>query len=173
VNVAGLIDMVQSHAEQGSEVVEEPKADQPTSDEEESNCNDADGTGNPSHTDTPTVQPILDVDAALSRLNNDRSLFCDLAENFVEFCPELLDGVQSTLHGNDPAAVRSTAHSLKGALADFTARTPFEAAQRIEDKASRGDLISARSELTALEDGIERLLQEIHAFIAADTTSKG
>lgn len=82
---------------------------------------------------TPPIQgPILDRTTAMARVGGDADLLRELAVLFIEEYPVRMDELRSALERGDADAVERTAHSLKGAVANFGAQAAVEAALRIE-----------------------------------------
>ena len=87
---------------------------------------------------------------ALDRLEGDESLLQELIAIFFEEYPQLSDRLRHALAQSDLAAVRQTAHSLKGSLgyigfidaADLALEV--EKASRAEDAAGAAGLAAAR-----------------------------
>jgi HPt (histidine-containing phosphotransfer) domain-containing protein len=67
----------------------------------------------------------------------------------------------------DGPAVQCLAHGLKGALAIFGAGAAFEAAQRLETMARKGDLAEAGPACAALEQAVARVRPALAEWSAA------
>ena len=74
----------------------------------------------------------LDLSAALSRVGGDEELLKEIAEIFLDQCPEALHDVRAAVEANDHEALQHAAHSLKGSVGNFGAQQAFEAAYRLE-----------------------------------------
>jgi two-component system, sensor histidine kinase and response regulator len=111
-------------------------------------------------------QCVLEMDAALSRLNGDHELLAEQTKLFLEYCPELVLDLARAVTSEEVDAIRIAAHSLKGVLADFTSKSPFETARLIEIEASEGDLSGINSLLERLEEEIEMLVLELQPYSA-------
>jgi HPt (histidine-containing phosphotransfer) domain-containing protein len=106
----------------------------------------------------PTSQKdILDHAEALARVEDDAELLAEMAELFLESHVEQLSAIQSGFETRDLQLVRNAAHNLKGAIGNFAAREAFEAARRLEQEASEGNLNEAAEAYTRLKDTLERL----------------
>ena len=62
-----------------------------------------------------------------------------------------------TVAAGDASALKSAAHTLKGAVDNFAARPTFEAAWRLENLGRNGTLADASQALSALEKELDRL----------------
>ena len=100
---------------------------------------------------------MFDVEATLKRLGNDRQLFADLVQFFLEDYPVLMDRLRQGLQDRDLAEVALAAHSLKGLAANFDALDVVDAAAVIETAGHQRDLQAATSAVTTLERGTSRL----------------
>lgn len=103
------------------------------------------------------IEQILDLNAALSRVDGDRELLVEMADLFLDEYPRLLSTLRDAVaHGNAPTAAYA-AHTLKGSVANFAAMPAFTAAQRIERIARQGDLAQAHAAFADLEAQLTRL----------------
>ena len=103
------------------------------------------------------VEQILDLDAALGRVDGDRELLVEMADLFLDEYPRLLTTLRDAVaHGNAQTATYA-AHTLKGSVANFAAMPAFTAAQKIERIARQGDLAQAHAAFADLEAQLTRL----------------
>jgi HPt (histidine-containing phosphotransfer) domain-containing protein len=108
---------------------------------------------------------IVDFDAALERMDGNRSLLADMATFFLEDSPELLARIREGLESRSTEEVRRAAHSLKGLAANFGAERTVQTARAIEKAAEAGELRQAGEYLANLEQCVEELsgaLQSLH-----------
>jgi CheY-like chemotaxis protein len=98
----------------------------------------------------PPVE-LLDRAAALARANHDPQLLRDLIGVFLDECPALLTAIREAIDRADAAALRRTAHALKGSVGIFGARGAYEAAQRLEGLGREGNLGDAADAYAELE----------------------
>lgn len=106
--------------------------------------------------DSPGEQ-ILDLDAALGRVDGDRELLVEMADLFLDEYPRLLTTLRDAVaHGNAQTAAYA-AHTLKGSVANFAAMPSFTAAQKLERIARQGDLTQAHAAFADLEAQLTRL----------------
>jgi HPt (histidine-containing phosphotransfer) domain-containing protein len=101
---------------------------------------------------------VFDKNAALDRLGGDLDLLIELAGMFLEDCPRMLDGIESALDSGDSDSVQRLAHSLKGAVGNFSAKAAFDVAQGLEDIGREGDLSRAQATFSDLKQELERLM---------------
>jgi signal transduction histidine kinase/DNA-binding NarL/FixJ family response regulator len=102
----------------------------------------------------PTFAQISPADPALERR---------LADLFAEHAPRLLAGVRDALDRADAIGAAVAAHTLKGAVGNFPARTAVAAAERLEMLAHEGNLEAARIAYAETEREIADLLTMLRA----------
>ena len=93
----------------------------------------------------------------LARLEGDTGLLAEIVGLFLKSAPRLMRDLSKALAGRDGKALERAAHALKGTVANFGARTAFEAALRVERLAQKGDMVGARTEWAPLEKEMARL----------------
>jgi signal transduction histidine kinase/CheY-like chemotaxis protein len=106
----------------------------------------------------PDVDPAanpepIDRPALLDRLGGDEGLLTEVSRIFLEDCPVRLAAIRSAIEARDAERIRTSAHALKGAAANLSARGLFEAASTLErlGAESRLDAAEAASRLVAGE----------------------
>ncbi len=83
-----------------------------------------------SHASTPkdvgsedrAADKIIDVTAALDRIDGDSELLEQLAGLFLEECPKLFTEIQDAVSRKDTKALARTAHTFKGSVGNFGAK---------------------------------------------------
>jgi CheY-like chemotaxis protein len=120
----------------------------------------------PPHADNGERE-ILDADAILVRVDHDVQLLKILVESFLAECPKLLADVRSAINHSDARQLRVAAHTLKGAVSNFSTWEAFEAALRLESIAGSANLTPAADACTALEEALNRLLPALSGLISA------
>jgi HPt (histidine-containing phosphotransfer) domain-containing protein len=102
---------------------------------------------------SPTNHAAIDRPALLDRLGGDEGLLTEVSRVFLEDCPGQLTAIRSALEARDADRVRTSAHALKGAAANLSARGLFEAASTLErlGAESRLDAAEAASRVVAAE----------------------
>ena len=102
-------------------------------------------------------EPVFDESLALSHVEGDTELFGRVIELFLEDAPAMLSAIREAVYGRDPAALASSAHALKGAVAHLEARQAVKTAGSLEQIGLSGRMDEAESPLAELEQGIDRL----------------
>jgi len=95
----------------------------------------------------PLTAPIK-LDELRHRLGDDSELMTDIIAIFLEDCPKQLAGIKLAVASRDPAAIRSTAHSLKGAADNLSAGPLAECAKALERMAEGGAIDADAADAT-------------------------
>src|SRR5262249_13832422 len=122
----------------------------------------------PSPAAAATDGDILDKGAIWARVANDPQLLRELVQLFLDECPKLLGDVSDAVYRADAPKLKVAAHSLKGAVSNFSTWPAFEAALRLETMGHTGDLAHAAEGLAALEAALARLGPALAQFAASD-----
>ena len=109
-------------------------------------------------------EPSFDYEEALAQTAGDRDLLAEIADLFLDNCPDFLAEVQAAVAGQDADALERSAHKLKGSVGNFCARMAFDAALKLEEIGRGGGLDGAEEALEALEREIDRFTAAIKAF---------
>lgn len=117
--------------------------------------------------DSSPSSAVLDIGAALGRLGGDRELYCEIIGFFLEDAPPLLAELRRAADVVDAAAVRSTAHALKGLAAGCGGVRAAEAAQRVESLSPGALPTEIAALLAALDNEFEQLRRAASACRAA------
>jgi HPt (histidine-containing phosphotransfer) domain-containing protein len=107
---------------------------------------------------------VWDHAAALARVGGDDALLRETTELLLAELPRLLGTVHSAVGQADAGGVERAAHTLKGSVSIFEARSAVAAARRLEELGRAGDLTDAGAALQTLVREIGRLLPELTAF---------
>jgi CheY-like chemotaxis protein/HPt (histidine-containing phosphotransfer) domain-containing protein len=136
-------------------------------------------------TDTPGVPPpavpkseagappevaegeVLDKAELLKRVEDDMDLLGELAALFGESCPKQLAAVRAAIAERDAAALERAAHAIKGSVGNFAARSPFEAALRLELMGHEGELTGAEETCAVLEEALVALKEALGELLSS------
>jgi PAS domain S-box-containing protein len=104
--------------------------------------------------------PVEKIDRAslLERVEGDQELLADMIHLFQEDAAHLLSTMREALKRGDMAALEMTAHSLKGAAGNLSAKSTAAAALQLEKDAKNKDAESAKESLAQVEQAVSRLL---------------
>ena len=103
----------------------------------------------------------MDREEALSRLGGDRRLLSDLGEVFVDTLPDYLAAIDQAMKNKDGRSLELSAHTLKGALASFSAKPSVEAAGKLELAGRDRDFERAEQIRQVLDLELNRLIPEL------------
>ena len=110
-------------------------------------------------------QSVMDLAAALDRLDGDQELFLTLAGLFVERSPEALVAIQTAMTAGDIPTLIKEAHKLKGSAMEFCAKPTVASAAHLEESARN----AALQELATLAEQVyaetERLKSALMTII--------
>jgi two-component system, sensor histidine kinase and response regulator len=113
-----------------------------------------------------TAGCVLDADGALARLGGDKQLFADMAGFFYEDAPRLYVELRDAAHQQNAAAVRMSAHALKGLVAGCGGVRAASAAQKAETAGHENDLSKIGPLVESLGEELEMLRQALLAYRA-------
>jgi two-component system, sensor histidine kinase and response regulator len=107
-----------------------------------------------------TVQ-IFDHAEALKRVEGDKDLLMRLAGAFLQDAPRRVAEIRASILRGDVSGVERAAHSVKGQVAYFAARTTSAAAAALEKTAHGGDLSECGRLFADLEERLDALRPEL------------
>ena len=107
---------------------------------------------------------VLDLTAALARVDSDEELFREIAGVFLDTYPELLSNIQNAITSDDAQALERSAHALKGTVGNFNAASAYEASLALEKLGRAGNLEQAGQAYATLEVETERLCRALAEF---------
>jgi two-component system sensor histidine kinase/response regulator len=107
----------------------------------------------------------LDPATALARVCGNRELLQELAEMFLEDCPQWMAEIREQVNRRDASALRYAAHQLMGSVGNFGICTAHERARQLEAMARTGDLACAADVCCLLEEAMRRLQQVLTRLV--------
>jgi two-component system sensor histidine kinase/response regulator len=111
---------------------------------------------------TKTFSPkTFDLSGAMETVLGNEDLFQEIAGMFIESCPNHLARIKEGIEENDAGILEREAHSLKGAVGNFSAKEVYEAAYRLEKLGKEGNMATAEEELSTLERALNELVSEM------------
>ena len=119
-----------------------------------------------------SINDAFDLATALSRLDGDEALFCDLAATFCSEAPKLIRAVQEALSRNDCQGLARSSHSIRGSASTFAAKRATESAATLESLAGAGDLSKAEESFETLSAQVEILRQALEKYVIANRQSQ-
>ena len=115
--------------------------------------------------DLSALQNLLDT------VGGDWSFLAELAEEYFNNTPRLLEEIKSGLAASDAALVRRAAHSLKSNSASFGAMALSELCKQVEYAARDGNLGGLSESLARIEEGYAQAIEILRAEIARGVAS--
>ncbi|HUJ32367.1 MAG TPA: response regulator [Candidatus Acidoferrum sp.] len=122
--------------------------------------------GSPSHESQAKANPtdVMDVAAALERLDGDRELLEEVAHLFAEEWPKSVAEIESALAAGDLPLLQRLAHSLKGASANVGAKRVSSAALELETLSRAGKLEKLQVQWEIVKREASRLFAEFETL---------
>ena len=103
----------------------------------------------------------FDLSGAMETVLGNEDLFREIADMFIETCPDYIAGIKKGIAGNDAGILEREAHSLKGAVGNFGAKEAYAVAHRLEKLGEEGKMAAAAGELSNLESALNELASEM------------
>ncbi len=113
----------------------------------------------------PTPPPIVDKANVLARFDQNEEMVRDIIRVFLKSCPRWLNDLQDAMTREDARKLHLVAHSLKGAVGNFTEGTAFEFAQKIEQGAKEGRILELESDYEALRAEMIQLQESLKDWL--------
>lgn len=110
-------------------------------------------------------EQIVDVGAFLQRVDSDYSLATELVDLFLLESPGLMDQAMKALAAGDSPALACAAHTLKGALANFSAQRAVNAASVLERLGRERNMTEARFAFDKLREEMRLLNNEFPTIV--------
>jgi HPt (histidine-containing phosphotransfer) domain-containing protein len=100
----------------------------------------------------------IDRASLLERVEGDRELLTEMIHLFQEDVPNLVTAMRNALESGDMAVLERSAHSLKGAVSNLSAKATAAAAMQLEKDAKNKDTESAKESLAKVEGAVNKLM---------------
>jgi len=97
----------------------------------------------------------------METVSGDEDLFREIAGMFIESCSDYIARIKEGITGNDTNILEREAHSLKGAVGNFSAKEVYEAAYHLEKLGKEGKMATAEEGLSNLERSLNELVSEM------------
>lgn len=109
----------------------------------------------------PYAEPLIDSVSLHARVDGDLNLLKRMVDPFVADCTRVVGSLRVALSRQDCRTLERSAHFLKGSVGNFCSQPLFDLVHRLERMAKAGDLAEAETLMSPIEDGVERLRQEL------------
>lgn len=107
------------------------------------------------------VSNIINVPELIERLDNDFELYLELLELFTTDSASIISRIENAIINRDSEALRKAAHTLKGAVANFSAPAAYEAASILEQTGRNRELANANDQFLKLKAEIDSVIKEM------------
>jgi len=114
------------------------------------------------------TEGVFDRERSLSSVDGDMDLLREVVGLFLEEYPKTMDEIRAAIDGGDPRRLNLAAHSLKGSVGNFGARSTFDAALRLEMMGKDRELGGAEAVYSFLAEEMERLGKALEEFTVRD-----
>lgn len=112
---------------------------------------------------------ILNIPELVERLDGDFELFVELSELFFEDSSSLLKKIEDSINNNDSEALRKSAHTLKGAVSNFSAQKAYDAAYDLEVAGKDKVFENAENKLNKLKHEIAEVINAMKSLVVKGT----
>ena len=106
----------------------------------------------------------LHREALLSRFSGDPEFYDEIVQVFTVSCPALLSDIEESLKQDDGVHLAAAAHTLKGAVVNFSNGPAAALLTKLEMRAEADNLVAARQILPLLRKEIERLTEALESL---------
>jgi PAS domain S-box-containing protein len=103
----------------------------------------------------------IDHTALLAGVDGNRRVLRELVRLFLADCPRRLAEIKEAIRRGDAGALGRAAHTLKGSIGNFAAKSAFAAAQRLEIMSRDIDLDNVGKACVTLESELALLSEEL------------
>jgi HPt (histidine-containing phosphotransfer) domain-containing protein len=100
---------------------------------------------------------VLDRETLLENVEGDLEFLHQLVTRFLDYSPDVVSRIEQAFSEGNTQMIEEAAHTIKGAVGSFRAGPAFEAARRLENIASEGNLSEAPEAIETLKRELERL----------------
>jgi CheY-like chemotaxis protein len=109
----------------------------------------------------------IDRGDLLQRLGGDAALVCEVARLFVEDCPSRIEAIGAAVAARDAERLRTSAHALKGAAGNLSARALADAALTLERMGGDQQLDGVDAAWQTVQDEAAHAVDALRALIGA------
>lgn len=108
---------------------------------------------------------LVDEKELKVHFDGDEELISELLEVFESSYPETLNAVKKSLEENNLQDLELHAHTLKGMVSNFFAKTLKDAAFALEKMGREQALENADGHVKTLEDGLPQLVNDVRSIL--------
>ena len=107
----------------------------------------------------------FDKDELLKRFDGEKEFLAELIEIFANDTPEQFSKIQKAVDNRNGKDLETSAHKLKGAIANFEQKAAFEAALTIEVMGKENRLDGAEEAYNTLANEVDHLVNALKEFV--------
>jgi HPt (histidine-containing phosphotransfer) domain-containing protein len=107
----------------------------------------------------------LNIPELEERLDGDFELFVELSDLFLEDSSTLLSKIEDSILKKDSDALRKSAHTLKGAVSNFSAQKAYDAAYELEIAGKDKIFENTSEKFTLLQNAIAEVLNAMKLLV--------
>jgi HPt (histidine-containing phosphotransfer) domain-containing protein len=119
-------------------------------------------------TDTPVqALPVFDYDDFMERMDGDVDLLKEVIEIFLEDAPILMGALRLAIRDGKKDAMERAAHTLKGAVANISAKGLQRLSSNMQEMIKKGDVTHIEILLGKMEIHYEKLDRALRSHLTA------
>ncbi|MDH5680368.1 MAG: response regulator [Spirochaetota bacterium] len=107
---------------------------------------------------------ILDLDKSLDRLGDDQSLLLEVIDMFLDSCQIQMGALEKAIQQGEPREVEHIAHTFKGAVSNFEAKSSIKHALKLELMGREGDITLAKQEFALLQQEVAKVVTSLEDY---------
>lgn len=111
------------------------------------------------------AEDYINKKALSERLDGDFDLFKELAQLFLSDSPKLISAIEDAIQNKNGEKIGKSSHTIKGAVANFSAEKAFNAALELERIGKNQELDKAAEAFKKLADEIENMRKALELMI--------
>ena len=111
------------------------------------------------------IDDYINRKALNERLDGDFDLFKELAQLFFSYSPKLLSAIEDAIRNKNGEKIGKTSHTMKGAVANFSAEKAFDAALALEKIGKSNDLDKVNGAFNSLSEQIENMRKALNLIL--------
>jgi two-component system, sensor histidine kinase and response regulator len=111
------------------------------------------------------IEDYINRKALCERLDKDFDLFKELAQLFFTDSPRLLSAIEEAISNKNGEKIGKSSHTIKGAVANFSAEKAFDAALTLEKIGKNNEMDKVDSAFKYLSGEIENMRKALSLIL--------
>ncbi len=111
------------------------------------------------------AEDYINKKALSERLDGDFDLFKELAQLFLSDSPKLISAIEEAIKNRNSEKIGKSSHTIKGAVANFSAEKAFNAALELEKIGKNQELEKAEVAFNKLMAEVENMRKALQLII--------